>query len=74
MLVPGASFTSPLPLPTPAPDLGAVPGDEDGAGLCKDRNARHTSLSNREAITVVPDIPPQSPSPPSTTGVAFTSH
>ena len=33
MLVPGAPFTSPLPLPTPAPDLGAVPEDQDGAGL-----------------------------------------
>ena len=72
MLVPGAPFTSPSPPSASAPELGAVSEDEDGAGLCKDQDSRHLlPLTNREAITVVPDIPPQSPSPPLATGAAF---
>ena len=73
MFVPGAPFTSPSPPSTSTPDLVTVPEDENGAGLCKDQDARHASLATREAIAVAPDIPPQSPSPPSATGVAFTS-
>ena len=38
MLVPGAPFTSPPPLSTSAPDLGAVLEDENGAGPCKDQD------------------------------------
>ena len=72
MLVPGAPFTSPPPPSASAPEFGAVSEDDDRAGLCKDQDARHLlPLTNREAITVVPDIPPQSPSPPLATGVAF---
>ena len=51
MLVPGALLTSPPPPSTSAPDLGAVPEDQDGAGLRKDQYARHTSLIIHEAIS-----------------------
>ena len=73
MLVPGVLFTSPPPPSTSAPDSGAVPEDQDRAGLYKDQCASHTSLTIHEAITVVPDIPSQSPSPPTAAGVSFTS-
>ena len=72
MLVPDAPFTSPHPPSTSTSDLGAVPRDEDRAGLSKDVDDLRTSLTIREAITAVPDLPPQSPSPPSATGVALT--
>ena len=73
MLVPGVLFTSPTPPSTSAPDPGAAPEDQDRAVLYKDQYARYTSFTIHEAITVVPDIPSQSPSPPLAAGVAFTS-
>ena len=72
VLVLGAPFTSPLPLSTSVPDLGATPEDENGAGLRKDKDALHVSETIREAIMAAPDIPPQSSSPPSVTGIAST--
>jgi len=68
-LSPASPSTSPS---TSAPDLGVVA--EDGgnprAGLCKDKDTLGPSSTMRENIMPIPELPPQSWSPPSVTGVA----
>src|SRR6266702_4354189 len=70
-LAPTSPSTSP-PRSTSAPDLGAIA--EDGgnpkAGLCKDKDTLDPSSTIRENIMAIPELPPQSWSPPSVTGVA----
>ena len=74
MLAPAASasFASPPPS-TPSPDLGAAAEDEGcpTAGLRKDRDPLHTSLTIRENIAAVPERPLQSSVSSSVTGVAI---
>ncbi|KAH9015027.1 hypothetical protein EDB84DRAFT_798252 [Lactarius hengduanensis] len=69
---PASPFAS-LPRPNSVPDLGVV--TEDGGnpktGLLKDKDTRDSPVREDEDIMANPDLPPQSQSSPSVTGVAI---
>ena len=75
MLAPGATGSSRLWMSS-APDVGAAAEGEGSAtpASLEEKDSLHPSSLIREAVTAIPDLPPQLPSPPPIIDVTVAGH